>query len=331
MTSPQDLVHLSTSARTNALRTVERNRIAQAIAVAASVREEAQTTLRGLNEALDRTRAQAGKVNANRALYPPSPEIEQERARLAKEIERLTGEQWFASALSAAAAVAHESAELERAWLDRPTTHTAAEVSLRAEILRAFSTRVVTAPGYTVKVLRLEPHNASLRWQETDHGRIRRSRARSIVKLWDKHENTHVLCDPHGRLYIAASRFRMELTPTDIAPPHTEGDALKAALAAYGFNSYDDGEGGHSWLIVPLDPHIPEDSTELGLHVRINSGDRIDRSASKHGETWSAGVHDQDGEYVTTLTSASEGTALVLDCAHIARVIADYARLVNGS
>ncbi|MFD0352974.1 hypothetical protein ACFVHW_04380 [Streptomyces sp. NPDC127110] len=129
---------------------------------------------------------------------------------------------------------------------------------------------------------------------------------------------------PRRAHVIARAETRLELEPTDIAPPATEGEALRAALAVYGFPAYDDDEGGFTWLVVPAAADTPEDEAYAGLHFRIASGEHAERPASGHDQPWGASLYDDEGEYVTTLNSAPAGTTLAEDCAHIARAIANY-------
>ncbi|MFJ5142956.1 hypothetical protein [Streptomyces sp. NPDC088707] len=327
--TPNDFAHLPTSARTSALRTMESTRVNLAIEVSSKDRAEARAVMHRLNLDIDRARTAVAKLDARSVLYPPSPDAAEERTQLTEDLKRCTPEHRYASAWSAAADVAHESAKLERAWLDRPDVSNDQRVRMLASPLESCSQRDVTAPGYTVTVLHSDPHSPTLLWREMHHGVVTRSRVRSMLSKWFEREQTHVLRDPHGRLYVAAPGLRMELIPTDIAPPQTGGDVLRAALAAYGFTSYQDSEGGHTWLVVPLDPRITEDSdSEIGIHIRINSDDRVDRPASQH-ERWSAGVHDQDGDYVTTLTPAPDDSTIAEDSAHVARAVDNFARTVG--
>ncbi|MGW0757082.1 hypothetical protein ACWD1Y_11440 [Streptomyces sp. NPDC002814] len=331
MTTPDYLAHLTTAARSQALRMLEGTRLNDAIKAAHDERRSARNAVHLLNQAIDRARTQADKLNADSLLYPPSQEADDERARLAEERAQLAREHQYASALSVAADLAHQSLRLERAWRDRPNPRTNGS-ALPATLLLPFHGRVVNASGYSVVVLHPDPHSSALLWREMHHGTVNRSRARSMLTKWSERDQTYVLRDPHGRLYVAAPGVRLELTPTDIAPPYTEGDALRAALAAYGLPAYDDGEGGHTWLVVPLDRNASEDEMYEGPHFRINSSEHVDRPASQHDERWSASFFDgadEDGEYIDTLDPSPVGSTLAEDCAYIARAIADFKPLVD--
>ncbi|MGA5411521.1 hypothetical protein ACPCSC_30240 [Streptomyces lavendulocolor] len=331
MTSPEHLAHLSTSARSRVLRMLKRTRLNDAIEVTGEERTAARKGLHSLNHAIDRARVEQSKLDADSRLFPPSAETDEARAKLGEHRTWLAEEHRYASALAAAADIVHASVRLERAWLDRPDARRDGNGYMLAALLQPFQGRVVNAPGYKVVVFHPDPHSPTLLWREIHDGTVNRSRARSMLTKWSEREQTYVLRDPHGRLYVTAPMVRLELTPTDIAPPHTEGDALRAALAAYGFQAYDDGEGGHTWLVVPLDRDASEDEMFEGPHFRINSSEHVDRPASQHDERWSASFFDgigQGGEYITTLDPAPTGSTLAEDCAYIARAIADFEPLV---
>ncbi|MER7761566.1 hypothetical protein [Streptomyces sp. NPDC097619] len=191
----------------------------------------------------------------------------------------------------------------------------------RAEVLR-HGASAVNAPWYTVTVLRCW-WKSGTPWRRNDYGIVHRSRARSILAAWAGQPGTHLLRDGHGRFYVARSSVCLELEPTDIAPPATEGEALRAALAVHGFPAYDDGDRGFTWLVVPVDPGASEDEAHGGLHFRISSGEHADRPAHAHDEPWGASLYDH-AEYVTTLDAAPAGATLAEDCAHIAGAIASY-------
>lgn len=328
MTTPDHLAHLPTAARSQALRMLESTRLNDAIDAAHDERRSARNAVHLLNQAIDRTRTEADKLNADSLLFPPSPEADAERARLAEERARLAHEHQYASARSAAADIVHQSLLLERAWRDRPTPR-ANGSALPATLLMPFNGRVVNAPGYSVTVLHPDPHSSALLWREMHRATVNRSRARSMLTKWSEREQTYVLRDPHGRLYVAAPGVRLELTPTDIAPPYTEGDALRAALAVYGFSAYLGGEGGFTWLSVSLTQEASEEETYAGAHVRVSSGEDADRLVSQHDERWGASVYDEEGAYFDTFDASPVGSTLAEDCAYIAHAIADFARRVS--
>ncbi|MFV8133172.1 hypothetical protein [Streptomyces syringium] len=104
----------------------------------------------------------------------------------------------------------------------------------------------------------------------------------------------------------------------------TEADILRAELSRHGYPAYDGGEGGFTWLVVPIDPSIPEEDVYLTPHFRISSGEHAHRPVPEHDEPWGASLYDGHGEYVETLKAAPEGTAVHEDSAHCARTIAAY-------
>ncbi|RSS95080.1 hypothetical protein EF903_05420 [Streptomyces sp. WAC05292] len=319
MTTPSVLAHLPTAGRRQAQRSIRLSQLTRAVETARQQHDDARAAVHRLNQHLDRTRTAVERSNRYLALYPFAPERQEEHSRLGAELAGLEAAQREAAALSAAASVAYESARLELAWLDRP--HAAGPDAGRAE---AFSLRdnAVNAAGYTVTVLS-PPLEQGAPWRRTDYGVVRRSRARSILAAWAEQPHTHLLRDAHGRLFVARTSARLELEPTDIAPPSTEGEALRASLAVYGFAAYDDDERGFTWLVVPIAPGAAEDDARTGLHFRVSSGDRANRPASAHDEPWGASLYDGD-DYVATLDAAPAGAPLAEDCAHIARAIAAH-------
>lgn len=324
MSTPNFLATLPTAPRRQALRMLERTRLAEAVEYTGQERAVARKVVHRLNQQIDATRAELDKQNAYSLLYPPSEEIAAQRTQLAEDLAQLVREHRHASALRAAADVVHESAVLERAWANRPDP-TKTDGRLFANVLCPPVGRFVNAPGYTVTVLHPDPHVRDRQlWREMHHGTVKRSRARSILETWAERDQAYILRDAHGRFYVATPAQRLELVPTDIEPPHTEGDALRAALAVYGFPAYDDTEGGFTWLSVPLEQHASHEETYDGPHFRISSGEHADRPASQNDERWGASLYDEVGEHVTTLDGSPDGSTLAEDCAYIARAIAEY-------
>lgn len=100
---------------------------------------------------------------------------------------------------------------------------------------------------------------------------------------------------------------------TDLSEP-TEGDLLRAELAARGRHAFPGTEGGMTFLIMAADPGAPddEDAAYGVLHVLMYAGERADRPASAHCEPWSAHLHAADGTYLETLV---DGSPALLDAA----------------
>ncbi|MEU0857457.1 hypothetical protein ABZ352_18740 [Streptomyces griseofuscus] len=327
MTTPDFVAGLPTAARRQAVRAAERDRLTTAVTAARAERTAAAESRQKLTQALERARTEARKRHTHNPLFPPSAQREQHLDDLRERIDALQREQTHANALHDAAEVAEASAALELAWLDRPCPEDGQpqpEAPALAALLwrPAEADAAVSAPGYTVTVF---SHGPGDPWRAGEPVRVQRHGARSIMSAWVRTPGAYVLRDAYGRLYVATSTARLELVPTDLAPPHTEGDVLRAALAAYGFPAYADGEGGISWLAVPLNPHSSEADTYEDPHFRIASREDADRPASAHDEPWSAGLHGADGDFLTLLDAVPPGTSLAEDCAHIARAVAEYA------
>jgi hypothetical protein len=330
MSTPSYLAHLATGPRRHALNMLERTRLSEAVQTTAHERVAARKNLHQLNHAIDRVRAEQEKLNRHSLLYPPSPDFETERTRLADRYAQLLREHLHATALLAAADVVATSVVRERAWMDRPDPDKSGDGRLLANVVPVPARRFVNAPGYTVTVLHPDPSSKPLVWREVHHSRVRRNRAQSMLTAWEAQEQAYVLRDLHGRFYVATPTVRLELIPTDIGRPQTEGDALRAALAAYGFPGYDDTEGGFTWVSVPFHPDVSNEDTYTVTHFRVSSGEHADRFASRHDDVWGASLYNEDGAYVTTLDGAPAGSTLAEDCAHIARAIAEFTGQINA-
>ncbi|MFF6979442.1 hypothetical protein ACFZAV_17220 [Streptomyces sp. NPDC008343] len=317
MTTPGRLSHMDRT-QTQRLRLDE-----AAEATSAQVRD-AKLRVHQLDQALDRNRAQQDKHATYNACYPPAKEREDERAELTEARVGFEREHQYASALLAAALIVHESVTRERAWLERPAIATGDPMPVA--LLFPFAKKFVDAPGYTITVLRPDSDSPDPFWREMYQSTVSRTRSRSILTAWSRQQQTYVLRDAHGRFYVAAPDLRIELVPTDIALQHSEGDALRAALAVYGFTAYDGGEGGFTSLAVSLTQEASEEETYEGPHFLISSGEHADRLASQHDELWGASLYDEQGEYVTTLDGAPSGATLAEDCAYIVAAVAEVAR-----
>ncbi|MFD4933463.1 hypothetical protein [Streptomyces virginiae] len=320
MSTPSILAQLPTAGRRQAEHTIRRSQLSRAAETTGEQYAVASRTLHAVNDCLERGRARAQKLDRLIALYPYSPEQQEDRAAVGNELAALEGGQRHAAALSAAARVVHESARLELAWFDRPRL-SGSDVG-PAELLN-YGSGVVQAPGYSVTVLNVAQREKGEQWRRDDYGLVRRRRARDILAAWADKPDTYLLGDREGRLFVARSSSGLELVPTDLAPPATEGEALRAALAVYGYPAYDNEESGFTWLVVPAAPGTSEDDTHAGLHFRISSGEHAARPASAHDEPWGASLYNH-GDYITTLDAAPAGSTVAEDCAHIARCIANY-------
>ncbi|MGW7089997.1 hypothetical protein ACWGH2_41810 [Streptomyces sp. NPDC054871] len=323
MSSPGVLAALSTRPRRDAQRAAEKRRISEARHVAHNERAATRAALNKLRTKAEGLRHEAAERAELSGLYPRSSvEAHQD----AEEARSLAQAMTVARAHGAAAQVAYESAELEDAWFRRKAaTEDAGGHAIVAEL--AHGLRDVVAPGYAVTQLWWRDPGKPMELIETRM--VSKRRARSLIVAWFKSPNGWVLRDVDDRLYVATPTMVLELVPTDMAPPHTEGDVLRAALEVYGFAAYDDTEGGHTWLAVPLDPSATEEAPYCGTHLRISSGEHADRVASLHDDVWSASVYDDDGEYVTTLDVAPNGSSVAEDSLFCAAAVAAYAALLS--
>ncbi|MGW7596104.1 hypothetical protein ACWGK9_44550, partial [Streptomyces rubiginosohelvolus] len=304
-------------------RMLNRTRLAEFVMNTSEERTAARKVAHRLLQEIQANRAEQNKVNSRILLYPPSPDLNARYAQLSDDRTKLVREHRYASAHQAAADVVHESAVFERAWADRPELR-GPDGRMLASVVYQPVGRVASAAVYRATVLHLNPRDGR-HWQGVHYTTVKRSTARSLLEAWAGQEQAYVLRDPHGRLYVATPTVRLELTPTDIERPHTEGDALRAALTAYDLPAYDDTDGPASWLCVPLEPFISHEETHESPHFRISSQKHADRPASRHGERWTAAFYDENGWHVTTLDASPEGSTLAEDCAHVACAIATFA------
>jgi hypothetical protein len=326
MTTPGHLAGLSTRPRRDAQRSNERWRLLETLAAATELRDSTRKALNHLRGKYENACRQAAERDALRPLYPPTVAM----ASSPTHLDGLRRELPHATALGAAAQVAFESAQLELAWFERDATVPDTGAGWHAaELVRKLTDDLVTAPGYTVTMLRPDWRARGGPWLSDEPQTVKRSRARSLLGAWMSAPHAWALNDVDGRLYITTPSMRLELVPTDIAPPPTEGDVLRAALDAYGFPAYDDEERGFTWLAVPLDPATPEHETYQRPHFRISSGEHADRPASAHDEPWGVSLYDEDGDHVTMLGGAPDGATLAEECAHVARTIAEFTPLVQ--
>ncbi|WP_433860248.1 hypothetical protein [Streptomyces kronopolitis] len=322
MTSPGVLAALPTRLRREAQRKAEQRRIRDARRLATIERAATRMTMNKLRTKADGVRREAAEQDTLSPLYPPTAKVRKDR----EEFSRLADAMAVASAHGAAAQVAYESAELEHAWFRRKAAKEDAGGSAIAAEL-AHGLRDVVAPGYAVTQLwRREPGKPM---EVIDTHLVSRSRARSLISAWFRSSDGWVLRDSDDRLFVATPTMVLELVPTDMAPPQTEADVLRAALESYGFPAFDDSEGGFTCLAVPLDPSTAEIDVYRGTHLRISSGEHADRVASLHDEVWGASVYGADGDYVTTLDAAPAGSTVAEDSAFCAGRVAAYAALVT--
>lgn len=129
----------------------------------------------------------------------------------------------------------------------------------------------------------------------------------------------------HYVRYLAQDAVkRVTQLPAPAGSVPLEADTLRAALRALGFSVYEDGDGGFTWLVVPLAKDTAEEDMHSGLHFRIASGERADRPAAEHEEPWTAHVYDGNGNYVDLLR-APAGLSLAEESALCARAVNDYA------
>ncbi|MET7563778.1 hypothetical protein ABZS95_26790 [Streptomyces sp. NPDC005479] len=87
----------------------------------------------------------------------------------------------------------------------------------------------------------------------------------------------------------------------------TEGDLLRAELAALGRHAFLGGDGGVTYLITAVDPAAPADESAACNvpHVLMYAGEQADRPAAEHREPWSAHLHGAEGDYVATIFDGS--------------------------
>ncbi|MGC4950997.1 hypothetical protein ACLQ2N_33000 [Streptomyces sp. DT224] len=321
MSTPKYVAGLNTWPR-EALIAKERVRLTELVQLAHFDQLKASKIMHGLKQAIDLARAEMDRMNSHSMLFPPSDDMQQLYAQLSDRYGRLIASHQDASAVRDGAVLVHESAVLERAWLRRPAVD---GIPLAKQV---FSTDFIPhSPSYAVTVLLPDPPNArgGQFWRQKHHATVKKSLARTILNKWAEQEQAHILRDAHGRYYVATPTHRLELVPTDIARPHSEGDVLRRVLAAYHLQAYADTDGTSSWLAVPLEPHTSHEETYDGPHVRIEAAGRIDRPASQHRAPWVASYFSETGEHARTFDGVPADTPLAEECAYLARAIAEFA------
>ncbi|MGW0334297.1 hypothetical protein ACWD0J_20920 [Streptomyces sp. NPDC003011] len=243
---------------------------------------------------------------------------------MAHEAQTIT-EARHTQALDAAARVAETSAQLEQDWSSGGGMSASEPAQGHAEPVPDLThlDQLLTAPGYQVLRSRPKVPTSNGAWFADEPFTLNRARTRRLIEAWAGALDSLLLRDPSGRLHVVNHRLHMELVPTLLEPPHTEGDVLCAALQAYGLPAYEHGESGVTWLAVPLDPATSESNVYEGTHFRISSGEHVDRVASAHDDVWGASLYDARGEYVDTLDACPPGSTLAEDSAYCARAIAE--------
>lgn len=318
MSSPSEFAQLHTQTRVDVLHDAEGKRISEALHAAREERAAARVALNQLRAKADSMSRKAAERETLRQLYPQLPsEAQPDVGTYADLTDALT----HAIALAAAAQVVYESVRLESVWFNQRVRNNRGPGGL-AQVVH-WNGRLVTAPSYLATLLLHDCRAPADPWIGVETHTLNAGQVRSLIGAWIDAPDGWVLSDPDGRLYIAKSGMQLELVPTHIAAPHTDTEALRAALQAYGFTAVSGREAGHTWLAVPLDPTTPMSQVYLGMHLRISTSPDAKRRASASDGVWSASVYDADGEYVTTLDAAPAGSTLAEDSAYCARVIAN--------
>jgi hypothetical protein len=118
-----------------------------------------------------------------------------------------------------------------------------------------------------------------------------------------------------GAMYREAAQAAADGGPT-------EGDKLRAALAAFGLPSFHAEDGGVSYVLVAVDRADTEAAAHTGTKVLLHSGEDAARPADQHDEPWTASLYAGDGTYLDELFSAAAGLPLAQECAATALSLA---------
>lgn len=123
----------------------------------------------------------------------------------------------------------------------------------------------------------------------------------------------------------AANLYPIEraLAAADTAGP-TEGDMLRAALAAYGIPSFRGSFDGVSYVVVPVDRTGDEAAAEEGLRLIVASGEAVHRPAAEHDEPWTAELCTADHEWAGEVFCAPVGLTPAEESAVTAWAIARW-------
>lgn len=110
--------------------------------------------------------------------------------------------------------------------------------------------------------------------------------------------------------------------------PATEGDLLRAELAALGRHAFLGGDRGVTYLIMAVGPVASDDeSAAYGVpHILMYAGEQADRPATEHREPWSAHLHGAAGEYVAIFDGSPTPLDAAADAALCARHVTAWLR-----
>ncbi|MER5301395.1 hypothetical protein ABT039_18235 [Streptomyces lasiicapitis] len=147
-------------------------------------------------------------------------------------------------------------------------------------------------------------------------------RADDLVKAWKRTRGALVTPGLRGTFTFITPDRVIKLRPV-AGPTPTEGDVLRAALTTYGLPSYQGGEGGTSFVMVPLNGSSRGDAW-TSPRLLIASGERADRPVAEHDEPWSAHLYDADGEYVDEVYVAEPSEGIAEEAADCAAFIAAW-------
>ncbi|MFE0058738.1 hypothetical protein [Streptomyces sp. NPDC059003] len=149
-------------------------------------------------------------------------------------------------------------------------------------------------------------------------------RAEDLLKAWERTRGAQVEPGAHGAFTFTAPDRAIDLHPI-AGPTPTEGDVLRSALAAYGLFSHQGGEGGASFVIVPLNGSTEHD-VWTSARLLIASGEDAERPLAEHDEPWSVHLYDEGGEYVDEVYVADLSEGIAQESAECAAFIASWLR-----
>ncbi|MEU9925058.1 hypothetical protein AB0H51_27885 [Streptomyces griseoluteus] len=320
MINPGNFANMSTSAAAKAQRPRLEAQLATLTARLGKAADETVVAQHLFNRVRAKFRNADQQVREHRELLPMLPADPRRDERIAEEaeaVEALQSELRYARAYLAAAKAAEEGWTLEADWCRQHIANLSRRSGTgRPEPVTGAPETFVVATSYAA-TLRRDGKEVSTRTLTT-------RKAVGLVDAWQRAQDARVLRDAAGCLSIESPGGVIELKPNTLQIAPNEGAVMAAALKAYGWSSFEDGDGC-SYLALPVDPATPAGEVYGGPYMTIQSGEAADRPVSAHDEPWVLRLVRPGGESGTALYTGNPALTLAEDSAACARAVAEYA------